>query len=104
MVHQYTGADAGFLKGGGGPTWVYTQKGGPVLGPMLKSLHRGPKGGGGVQTPDPPPPHLILKKVYYVNSNYIEHGILDMGYYICKFEVMLYKYMSCLSVSLINKA
>ena len=39
------GANAGFLKcvwGGGGV------KGGPVLGPMLKSLHRGlrvPKGG-----------------------------------------------------------
>ena len=35
----------------------HSQKGGPTLGPMLKSLHRGPKGGGG-RTPwtplDPP--------------------------------------------------
>ena len=37
------------------PTLGHSQKGGgPTLGPMLKSLHRGPKGGG----PDPldPPP------------------------------------------------
>ena len=54
------GTDPGFLKeGGGGLTYVYTQKWGrgprgPVLGPMLKSLHRGPIGRG----PDPrtPPP------------------------------------------------
>ena len=48
-------ADPGFLKGGaqirstikrGGPD------GGPILGPMLKSLHRGTKGGG-VLTPWP---------------------------------------------------
>ena len=28
--------------------------GGPTLGPMLKSLHRGPKRG--IRTPPPPPP------------------------------------------------
>ena len=35
-------------------SWTFTKGGGPTLGPMLKSLHRGPKGGG----PDPldPPP------------------------------------------------
>ena len=44
----------------GGP-WIrhcilglQAKKGGPTLGPMLKSLHRGPKGGGGVRTPPPP--------------------------------------------------
>ena len=35
-------------KGGGGP------RGGPTLGPMLKSLYRGPKGGGGSGPPGPP--------------------------------------------------
>ena len=46
------GADPGFLKGGGGVQIRSTSKkggpdGGPILGPMLKSLHRGTKGGGG---------------------------------------------------------
>ena len=36
-------------KGGG------SKRGGPTLGPMLKRLHRGPKGGGG-PGPLPPPP------------------------------------------------
>ena len=53
------GADPGFLKGGsilglqakkGGPG------GGPILGPMLKSLHSGPKRG--VRTLWTPPPPL----------------------------------------------
>ena len=44
-------------KGGGGP------RGGPTLGPMLKSLHRGPKGG--VRTPrTPPPPPGSATEVY----------------------------------------
>ena len=34
---------------------LQAKKGGPTLGPMLKSLHRGPKGGG----PDPLPPPWI---------------------------------------------
>ena len=38
-------------KRGGGP------RGGPALGPMLKSLHRGPKGGG-PDPLDPPPPWI----------------------------------------------
>ena len=50
------GADPGFLKGGGVQIRSIQAKeggadGGPILGPMLKSLHRGTKGGGG---PDPP--------------------------------------------------
>ena len=53
------GADPGFLKGGpilglqakkGGPG------GGPILGPMLKSLHSGPKRG--VRTPCTPSPRI----------------------------------------------
>ena len=42
-------------KRGGGPD------GGPILGPMLKSLHRGTKWGGGVLTPWTPPldPQLV---------------------------------------------
>ena len=45
------GADPGFLKvggggGGGQAKGGGVQGGGPTLGPMLKSLHRGPKGGG----------------------------------------------------------
>ena len=38
--------------------------GGPTLGPMLKSLHRGPKGGGGVRTPWTPPPPPGSATVY----------------------------------------
>ena len=76
-----TGADPGFLKGGGvqhsqappppldivrvmwsalrkiekhNHSWTFTKGGGPTLGPMLKSLHRGPKGGGS-GPPGPPP-------------------------------------------------
>ena len=49
-----------FGKGGGGPSYVYTQGGGgsvgPAVGPMLRSLYRGPKRGGGGK--DPPGPHL----------------------------------------------
>ena len=72
-----SGADPGFLKGGvhlrstrkkggGGP------RGGPTLGLMLKSLHRGPKGGGGAGPPGPPPPpdpplrfKFILRSAYH---------------------------------------
>ena len=36
-------------------SWTFTKGGGPTLGPMLKSLHRGPKGGG----PDPLDPPWI---------------------------------------------
>ena len=60
---QYTletaGADAGYLKGGPyvGLHAKIGVQGGPALGPMIKSLHRGPNGG----CPDPwtttPPPH-----------------------------------------------
>ena len=51
-------ADPGFLKGG---VQIRSTKstskkkgggrpdGGPILGPMLKSLHRGTKGGGSIQ-------------------------------------------------------
>ena len=48
--------------GGGGRLGLQAKKGrpdgGPILGPMLKSLHRGTKGGGvGTPwTPPPPPP------------------------------------------------
>ena len=50
------GADPGFLKRGGGVHLRSTSKkggpgGGPIVGPMLKSLHRGPKSG---TTPPPP--------------------------------------------------
>ena len=55
-----SGADAGFLKGGGGVQLTSTRKkeggGVPALGPFLKSLHRGLKGG--VHTPAPRDPHL----------------------------------------------
>ena len=67
-----TGADPGFYKKGGGGSILGLQPkkkvcvcpgGGPILGPMLKSLHSGPKsvcvcvcGGGGVRTPWTPPP------------------------------------------------
>ena len=49
-----------FSKVGGGVHLRSTSKkggpgGGPILGPMLKSLHRGPKGGGPGPL-DPPPP------------------------------------------------
>ena len=50
----------GFLKGGGArlglPAKGGGADGGPILGPMLKNLHRGTKGGG----PDPldPPPRI----------------------------------------------
>ena len=57
---MYAGADPGFLKGGGGPSYVYKQKrggpgGGPTLGQMLKSLHRGQKGAPGPPAPLDPP-------------------------------------------------
>ena len=44
-----------FERGGGSRLGLQAKKGGggPILGPMLKSLHRGTKGG--VQTPPPPP-------------------------------------------------
>ena len=48
-----TGADPGFFKRGGGVHLRSTSKkkggrgGGPILGPMLKSLHSGPKRGWG---------------------------------------------------------
>ena len=53
------GADPGFLKGGGGSRLGLQAKkggpdGGPILGPMLKSLHRATKGGGGPDPLDPP--------------------------------------------------
>ena len=59
-VIAHTGADPGFLKGGGVQIRSTSKKGGadggPILGPMLTSLHRGTKGG--VRTPWTPPPPL----------------------------------------------
>ena len=47
-----------FERGGGSILGLHAKKGGPgggkMLGPMLKSLHRGPKGGGGPDPLDPP--------------------------------------------------
>ena len=43
-ICHYTGADAGFLKGGANLFGLHA-KGGPALGPMFKSLHLGPKSG-----------------------------------------------------------
>ena len=52
------GADPGFLKGGVSRLGLPAKKGGldggPILGPMLKSLHRDTKGG--PDPLDPPPP------------------------------------------------
>ena len=52
------GADPGFFKGAGGSILGLQAKkggpgGGPIVGPMLKNLHSGPKRG--VRTPPPPP-------------------------------------------------
>ena len=49
-------------------SWTFTKGGGPTLGPMLKSLHRGPKGGGGPDPLDPPPldPPLIRPTYMHV--------------------------------------
>ena len=66
------GADPGFLKGGGGVQIRSTSKkggpdGGPILGPMLKNLHRGTKGGGG---PDPLPPGsaLVIEDIVFTED------------------------------------
>ena len=48
-----------FGRGGGVQLIRSPRKRGPALVPMLKNLHRGPKGG-----PDPPPPDPQL---YYGN-------------------------------------
>ena len=50
LITDYTGADPGFLKGGGSRLGLPAKRGGGPrrgsnLGPMLKSLHRGTKGG-----------------------------------------------------------
>ena len=72
-----SGADPGFLKGGGVHLDLGLQakkggggpRGGPTLGPMLKSLHRGPKGGGGGPDPlDPPPPGSATVYAFLVNK------------------------------------
>ena len=55
QIKCYQGRIQDFLKGGS-IIDLQAKKGGPVLGPMLKSLHRGPKGGGGCGPPGPPPP------------------------------------------------
>ena len=58
---KYRGGSRIFERGGGSRLGLQAKKGGgadgggPILGPMLKSLHRGTKGGG-VQTPWTPPP------------------------------------------------
>ena len=52
-----SGADVGFLKGGGVQLVRCPCKrgsGDPALGPMLKSLNRGLKGGPDPRTPLPP--------------------------------------------------
>ena len=55
VVSASEGADAGFLKGGFDLGLHAKKGGGPALGQMLKSLHRGPKkGGGGGVRPLPP--------------------------------------------------
>ena len=60
--------DPGFLKGGEGggvQIWSTNKKGGgggrrgPILGPMLKRLHRGTKGGSRLPGHPPPDPPLI---------------------------------------------
>ena len=73
-----------FERGGGGVHLRSTSKkggarGGPTLGPMLKSLHRGPKGGG----PDPPPPPDPLLKSpqsYSVTTKQLPTSLLSRGW------------------------
>ena len=45
-------------------------RGGPTLGPMLKSLHRGPKGGG-IRAPWTPPPWIRYCNVTRTNCTYV---------------------------------
>ena len=75
-------------------SWTFTKGGGPTLGPMLKSLHRGPKGGG-PDPLDPPPPwirHCYYpegpKRVYcdWTYSRYITLDIPTVITSICMFR------------------
>ena len=73
ITYDPAGADPGFLKGGGhimSTSKKGGQTGGPILGPMLKSLHRGTKGGG-ANPPgplDPPLPWLLLRGQPLINQ------------------------------------
>ena len=57
---MYMYKDAGFLRGGGSNLDLHAKRGGgpggPALDPVLKSRHRGQRGGGG---PDALAPSLI---------------------------------------------
>ena len=71
------GAYAGILKGGG---WVQVIRshakrggGGPALGPLLKSLHRG-SNGARVQTPGPPPPRSATGEPLWLDSDCYASG------------------------------
>ena len=85
-VCMYVEADPGFLKRGahlrstskkGGPG------GGPTLGPMLKSLQRGPKKGGGRPLERPPPPRI---RPWYVWTEWMDGWMdprMDPRKYVC---------------------
>ena len=72
-----------FERGGGSRLGLQAKKGGPdggpILGPMLKSLHRGTKGG--VRTPCPPPSgsatgpcaSVYVSKGYRLCTSYLHH-------------------------------
>ena len=61
------------LKGGVQLIRPPRKYGGPALGPMLKSLHSGPRGGGGVPPQGPPPGSAIYCITLYAPYNlYVE--------------------------------
>ena len=77
---QVAGADPGFLKRGGGASIGLQAKkgdsgGGPILGPMLKSLHRGPKGGSSPPDPDPPMGSSHILQTLGGSRMYIDWGV-----------------------------
>ena len=89
-THIHRGGSRIFERGGGSRLGLQAKKvgpdGGPILGPMLKSLHRGTKGG---RTPWGPPLDPLLHYIIYIGYIYFHDANTIFYDLLCPYNFFL---------------